>query len=244
MHKLLSTRLGILSVAVFLVGAVTAGAAFSMKLIRRGKPAVGFTMVSKRTTTLGNGGAPYVSATIVRHQKSDGAWQETITYFGPDGSVTDEATTFGQPGRGVFQDDGKDGTLKFISSMPARPSDIPVYDKRNDPNFVRTEKVMGWETEVLRFVDEVDSSAFTEVYYAPALQGLAIKDVSSAGRTTEVTEPVQILIGEPAESAFNAARDLPVSYDRFKEQIDALEAAGRREAAAAMREELKRRQQQ
>lgn len=239
MSYVISNRFKTLSVAMLLLGAVTAGYAYSTRLVQqRRHGAVAFTLTSRQTATPADG-TPAGTITEVRYQKSDGTWKQVRTYFGPDGKMLKEDIAFGQVGRGVFHVDEENKALQFLSQMEAVPVNRAGYDRHKDEKFVREEMVLGYRTEVLRFAKN-DGSSYMEEYYAPALGGLAIKTVTVNSRGTSVKEPVQIQLGEPPESEFIVLPGWPVRYDFYQDKIRTAEERGEHETVKQMREVLQR----
>ena len=205
------------------------------------KPKVGFTVVSKQTVTPSEGQPPRHGYTEVRYQRSDGSWKQVNTYASPDGKFVKEDIGYGLVGRGVFQADRKNRVLYFLSSMEPESVNLTT-DLRRAENYVRDDSVLGYETRVLRFPSD-DGTSYTESYYAPALQNVAIKSVSVSEGGTSVTEAVEIRLGEPPEGEFAGMLDWPVRYDRYEEKIQVLEDRGRRDTAEQMRQLLDRQRQ-
>ncbi|MGB7926420.1 MAG: hypothetical protein WCF57_24475 [Pyrinomonadaceae bacterium] len=239
-----SKRIRTLSATVFVLGMITAAFAFTLNQVRKPKLVLAYTMVSKRTFTPSDGGKPRHEVTMVRYQKSNGMWKGVVTYFNPDGTVYKTTTTFGQPGRGVFQLDEGKRQISFISPMEQAVAELPLFDLRNDPRFIKEASVLGYTTLVLRDTEEDGSGDYTEDYHAPALRNLSIKTVAVSERGTSVLEPVELKVGEPDESEFNSLPDWKINYDLYQEKIQALEDSGRHEVADQMRQELQRRLQQ
>jgi len=234
MRNKLFKRMRLISVTIFVMGAMTASLAYAINYTRRPN---GFTMTSRQVHTPANG-APVLVADIERYQKSDGSWRLTTTYYNPDGTIRKVDNGFGQLGRGVFQVNEKAMRLNFISPMSAQAHVVSASDMRKDPNFVREESVLGYETFVSRQPEE--DGAYTEVYRAPALQGMPIKIIFNSGAGTTVIEPTRILLGEPSESVFTAMPDYQVNYVDFETKIQAFEESGKHETAEQMRQELQR----
>ena len=242
-----SRRIRILSIALFISGVVSAVIAYALPPKGpKTRPAKGFTIVTKETIKLNDAKAQanpqqadYVIT--VRSQKSDGTWKEVRTAYKIDGKVIREQTTFGIPGNGVFQDSGK-GELEFLSAMPSTEvtSLVPVVDSHSDPRFVREEVVQGYNTYVLRYeVDKNDS--YEEEYYAPDLDNYPIRSVKVAPHGVSTTEMVQLTLGNPAEDVFTSVPKGTVKYDAFKNKMKALQDDGKHQAADAMRRDLDRR---
>ena len=234
MRNLLFKRMRLISVTIFVMGAMTASLAYAINYTRRPN---GFTMISRQVHTPADG-APVLVADIERYQKSDGSWRLTTTYYNPDGTIRKVDTGFGQLGRGVFQVNEKATRLNFISPMSPQAHVVSASDMRQDPNFVREDSVLGYETIVARQSEE--DGAYAEVYRAPALQGMPIKIVFSSGAGTMVIEPTSIALGEPSETVFTEMPDYQVNYVNFENKIQAMEESGKHETAKQMRQELQK----
>ena len=234
-------RLRFASVSIFLLGAITAVVAYSINHGRSPKPPSGFTIISRQTFTPADTRKPVLKADIERYQKADGAWVLKHTYYRPDGSFAKADKGFGQLGRGVFRVDENSQALSFLSpmaaSMPAFSADVFEENMRKNPRFSRDETVHGFKALVLSSSSE--DGAYDEDYYAPALQGMAIKHVWVTRVGVEVIEPVSITLGEPTQTAFETPH-YPVEYRHFEKKIEASEKSGKRETARQMREQLER----
>lgn len=243
MSSTTSKRIRTLSVAVFLLGVVTAAFALTLNQVRKPRSVLAYTIISKRTFTPADGGAPRHEVTMARYQKSDGTWKELITYFDPNGAFYKKTTAFGQPGRGVFQVDEEKKEMSFISPMESAIADLPLFDLRNDPRLVKEASVLGYQTFVLREIED-SSGDYTENYLAPAFHNLSLKSISFSERRMSVLEPVEIKIGEPNEGEFTSLPNWEIKYDLFQEKIQVLEDRGNNEVADQMRQELQRGLQQ
>lgn len=235
-----------LSIGVLLLGAVTAGAAISIKFMRNPKPTPGFKIITKQTFSPASPNIPLPEAAYVitvRHQKFDGTWKMVRTGYKSDGAVIKEDMSFGQPGRGVFQVDPQTRSLNFLSPMETNPSETPVYDPRQDSHFVREETVQGYSTFVLRFTED-DGSGYIDLYLATDFGNYPIKEISVSQMGTATTEPVKIEVKEPDAKEFSYLPNWPVKYEHFEEKIQSMEQAGRHESAEAMRQQLRQRLQQ
>jgi TonB family protein len=138
----------------------------------------GFTIVYEQTTAATENGVKRLRGIHVRYQRSDCWAKEVKTYFDETGTP--------------------------------RPSQIEQYLKRDhrsysaealrkNPSFDREEKVLGIETFVLRVNQGSAGDDYTEIFLAPELQGVQIKQVIVKKGTRDVIEPVSILRGEPDE---------------------------------------------
>jgi hypothetical protein len=247
MNKAFSRRMRVLSIALFVMGVVSAVIAYALP--QKGpktRPAKGFTIVTKETIKLNDPkeqANPQQSDYVitVRSQKSDGTFKEVRTAYKNDGKVIRQQITFGTPGDGVFQDTGK-GELEFLSAMPSTEitSLVPIVDSHSDPRFVREEVVQGYNCYVLRYEVDKDGS-YEEEYYAPELDNYAIRSVKVAPYGVSTTEMVQLTLGNPADDVFTSVPKKPVKYDAFKNKMKALEDDGKQEAADAMRRDLEHR---
>jgi hypothetical protein len=222
----------LISVTIFVMGAMTASLAYAINYTRRPN---GFTMTSRQVHQPADG-SPVLVAEIERYQKSDGSWRLTTTYYNADGTIRKVDNGFGQLGRGVFQVNEKAMRLNFISPMSPQAHVVSASDMRKDPNFVREESVLGYETFVSRQPGE--DGAYAEVYRAPALQGMPIKIIFSSEAGTTVIEPIRIALGEPSEAVFTAMPDYQVNYEHFENKIQGIEESGQYETAKQMRQEL------
>lgn len=245
MNHRFQKRLRKLSIAVFLLGVVTASVAFAVNQAKKPKRPVGFTLITKQTFSPSSKDMvlPEVSYFMsVRFQKSDGTWKNVRTGHTADGVVIMEDTAMGRPGRGVFRLDPIAGELTFLSSMEAW-KEFPVYDWTKDPLFLKEDTVLGYKTYVVRRHDEDDSSTYIDSYYAPDLNNYPIKEVqvSPMGTATEVAE--KIVIGNPSEQQLDSLPDWPIKYELFEQKIQAMEEAGKHELAEEMQQELQQRAQ-
>jgi hypothetical protein len=246
MNKTLSRRIRVLSIAMFVIGVVSAVIAYALpRKAPKTKPAKGFTIVTKETIKLRDPKAqtnPLQSDYVitVRSQKSDGTWKEVRTAYKNDGKVIREHTAFGIPGNGVYQDSGK-GELEFLSAMPSTEvaSLVPIVDSHSHPKFVRGEVVQGYNCYVLHY--EVDKNgSYEEEYYAPELNNYPIRSVKVAPHGVSITEMVELTLGNPAEEVFTSVPRGAVKYETFKNKMKALKDEGKHEAAEVMRRDLER----
>lgn len=245
MSQKLFFRLRVISIAIFLIGVVSVGLAYSLHRrngprLRHGK---GFTIITKETIGMSDPNmqsqpdqADYVIKE--RYQKSDGTWKEVITEYKNNGQEIKKDSSFGIPGRGVFKIDKDQGVLNFLSSMPPKEVTalVPITDGHDKQRFLKDEVVQGYKTYVLHYVEK--DGSYQDEYYALDLDGYPIKSVIVTPRGTSVTEAIQITLGDPDEKVFGSLPNWLVKYDRFREKIQALEEDGKHETAGAMRREL------
>jgi hypothetical protein len=242
----LSNKLRLLAIFLFFAGVVSVSLAFSLQRtssIKR-RPAKGFTIVTRETITMNDPAsqaeprqADYVITT--RYQKSDGTWKEVKTAYKNSGKVLRKTIEFGIPGLGAFHLDRDRETLEFLSAMPPKEvtSYVAVADGHNHPNFLRDDVVQGYHTYVLHYLVDKDGY-YEDEYYAIDLDGQPVRSEKFAPYGHSVTEPVQILLGDPDDSVFSSLPDWVISYKQFERKIQALEDDGKREVAAALRRDL------
>lgn len=240
-----STNLKIASITLFVVGLVSVGVVYAIqnRPPQRRHPKA-FTIVTKETITMNDptmqaepGQADYIITT--RYQKSDGSWKEERTKYKGD-KVIKKTVGFGIPGRGVFQIDSQRAALDFISAMPPKEitSFITVTNGHENERFVRDEIVQGYQTYVLHYLVDKDGS-YQDEYYAPDLDGQAIKSIKVAPYGSSITELISVSMGEPDERVFASLPNWIVNYDKFKGKIQALEDDGNHAGAEALRNEMK-----
>ena len=234
MRGILFKRMRLISVTIFVMGAITASLAYAIDYTRRPN---GFTMISRQVHTPTDG-APVLLADKERYQKSDGSWRLITTYYNPDGTIRKVDNSFGQLGRGVFQVNEKARLLNLISPVSPQAHVVSASDMRKDPNFIREDFVLGYKTFVSRQPGE--DGAYAEAHRAPALQGMPIKIIFSSEAGTTVIEPTKIVLGEPSETVFTAMPDYQVNYLDFENKIQAMEESGKHETAKQLRQELEK----
>jgi hypothetical protein len=234
-------RFRLLCIVLFITGLVSAAVAFTMhKTDARKRRAKGFTVVTKEFNQPIGGVAPGEMGYVitVRYQRSDGTWKQIRSYRLANGQVLKRDIGFGIPGVGVFSLDRERRALEFLSSMPPKEqtSYVPITNGHNDPHFVRDDVVQGYATYVLKF-PETDGG-YAELYYAPELDNLPIRQVTVSADGVSVTEPSRIIFGEPDDVVFGSFPKWVVSFEHFKEKIGAMEESGNHEAAQTMRQQL------
>jgi hypothetical protein len=202
------------------------------------KAATGFTLTSKMSFTPSGSNASQITGSRVRYQKSDGSFKQITTYLKPDGALAKTVTLLGMLGRGVFEFTEGANSTEFLSpmrlEMPLK-SEAEIRETHHH-NKLRDEVVQGYKTLVVRLAGETPNS-FTELYHAFALQDFPIKTVSVTDAGVLTIEPTKIEFGEPSDNDL-AFPNLPVSYERFEQKIQALEESGRHDTAETMRRQL------
>jgi hypothetical protein len=161
----------------------------------------GFTQIMTQTAYPANG-APILTATKVRQQKSDGSWRLETTYS--SGKVD---IGYSQPGRGVFNVDHKDQKLDYLSQSSGRP--LADIDWTKKPGYVGEETILGYKTY---HIHTEGNGQYSDNYFCPALQGFPLRMISGNDRGKTVFETTQILLGEPV---FPAPPNYPEDKTRY-----------------------------
>lgn len=237
-------HLKLISIAVFILGLVSAALALSLhqtngKKLRQRK---GFTLVTKQISILNSGtrdGLPMVTqTTTIRYQNSDGTWKQVRTYSDANGKVIKKDIGVGIPGQGVFKLNKGQGTLEFLSSMPPKEASsyVPIKDWPADPNFLKDDWVQGYQAYAVRFLDP--NGGYVDLYFAPELDNELVRKVSVSPYGVAVEELLEVKPGNPAERAFGSLPKWLVNYDLFKQEIATMDERGNHETAEAMRREL------
>jgi hypothetical protein len=171
------------------------------------RPLQGFTLYITQTAYPSDR-APFVSATKIRQQKSDGSWKQQTTY-----STGRVDIGYGEPGRGVFAVDEKNQKLEYLSGSSPRP--LADVDWTIQPGFAGEEIILGYKTYRIH-TENNENGDYTDTYICPALQGFPLRMVTGGKRSKTVHEATQVILGEPN---FEQAPDLPVSTKRFEEKM-------------------------
>lgn len=238
-------RFRAISIAIFVVGVVSAGFAYSLHK-RNGpqlRPRKGFTLRMKETTIPVTPRQPgpleILSANTTRYQRSDGTFKQVRVYYDAKGAVVKKDILFGIPGQGVFSIKSPKGPLEFLSSMPPKEktSYVPIDDGHNQPRFLRDDWVQGYQTYVLHFPDD-DGSGYSDLYCAPELDGTPIRRVYVSIGGVGIEEAVEIKLGDPDDRVFGPLPNFMINYDLFRSKISTMEEAGKHDVAQAMQKEL------
>lgn len=244
MSRQLLTRFRAISIAIFVIGAVSAGLAYSLQ--KRSGPQFrqrkGFTLRMKSTSTLTIPRQPVPNeithSSSIRYQRSDGTFKEVQTYFNAKDEAVKKHILFGLPGQGVFSLNNPKGPLEFLSAMPPKEqtSLVRINDGHGERSFVRDDWVQGHQTYVLRFPDE--DGGYFEMYCVAELDGQPIRTVSVSTGGVSINEVVQITPGDPDDQVFGPLPKLLVNYDLFKSKIATMDERGKPEVARALQREL------
>ena len=153
---------------------------------------------------------PFTRTSRITEYKPDGSIRRVLLatkYVARDGSWRDVKTNeegkkaegFYEPGRGVFMVDKINKTLvlkKRATSNPAITRETAQTFLAN-PQFVRTEQVLGLTAYVLRIQDELTGETLSDVYMAVELGSFPLKVIHyEQGTVNVVDEPLSIEFAE------------------------------------------------
>jgi outer membrane lipoprotein-sorting protein len=175
------------------------------------------TLVSRVTVTQPDGRQEVTE--VVRYVSSDGSVRRIRK--NEDGSVSSDYVF--EKGRGGFfiRHDEKKLVKSWITPPEAiyLPHPVTAESIRKNPNFLRTETVLGYTTYVVRDLGSGISSGggspadalHSELYFAPELGKTPLKEVHYRdGKVVTVYEPVKVTFGEP-DAALMKAPDYEVA---------------------------------
>lgn len=206
-------KLTLLALLALAFNAQPAGAA---QAPRRAK-ALPLTLVSRVTTTRPDGSTEV--SEVVRYVSSDGCVRRIRR--SEDGSVlSDYVFERGRGGFFVVHDERK---LLKSWLIPPEAVDLPhrvtAESILKNPNFLRTETVLGYTAYVVRDLGSAMSSGGpgpsdglrSELYFAPELDKTPLKELHYRdGKVVTVYEPVEVVFGEP-DAALLKAPDYEVA---------------------------------
>lgn len=142
---------------------------------------------------------------------------ETTRYVGADGSVRDitrgadgkvSSDYLYESGRGGFYVSAEQKTLTKSHGAPPEASGepLPTADQlRAAPNFVGTERLLGYTTYIIRETHKHSGARDRDHYFAPELGRTPLKTVRySGGEVFVVSEPVSVKLGEPEAALLKA----------------------------------------
>ena len=169
-----------------------------------------FTLVSRVTTHPAGDDKEVVEQTL--YVSSDGSTR--LIRKEEDGSLLSDSIY--ESGRGSFHvnHDGRRLHKRYGVPPEASAGPLPTAESlRADPNFVRTEQLLGYTAYVIREVvggvgsgtGRAPEEMRFESYYAPELGKTPLKVVHyRGGQVFSATEPVSVTFGEPDASLFKA----------------------------------------
>lgn len=168
-----------------------------------------FTLISRVTHTNPNNPGQQLQGEETRYAFSDGSYR--VVSRGGAGATQEY---FFKHGAGFFEVDLKQKQLVRNGKMsPDAGGRRPptAEELRSDPQFLRTEEVVGLTAYVMRITDEQTALPITDLYFAVETGRTPIKTIDYGRNGTPVTtvEPVRVIFGEPSRSMLNVP-DYPV----------------------------------
>lgn len=212
---------------------------FSLRGVRASGLTSGFKVTYHQVGEKSDGSGRSLQAIIERRQQSNGEWKETVSWFDLDGATVIKKTEkYAINGRGLYKVDEENKRLVFLGLRPEEPVAPLPEELRKNPNFVREDSVLGYPTFVSR--QDFDKNNYTEIYTAPALQGVSLKTIIGSDESKTVIEAVKVERESKTTSTPTEMPDYPISYESFEKGIQAIERGGNLQAAEQMRQEFNR----
>ena len=190
------------------------------RMHRHAQPA--FTVVSRVTQFNPSDPSKQLHAEETHYVFSDGSYR--VIFNGePDAQgIAPHREYFFKYGEGFFEVDFKKKQLVKDARMspnargqaPATPESL-----RSDPQFVRTETLLGMTAYVMRITDDQTGQPLTDLFYAVETGGnnpLKEIDYGRNGRIATTVEPLSIAFGEPNASLRNGP-DYPIAEEKPKQ---------------------------
>ncbi len=176
-----------------------------------------FTLTTAKFRIINNG-PPLLEYVATRFARTSSYWKEIRTDVRSQTIRTQEAK------EGGIYDVGaeKKEWLSKTTDMDEWYTDDTL---RANPQFVRTEQLLGLTVYVLRL--EISSEDWSETYHAPETGRTPFKIHNSyhGGKEQYIVEPMSLTFGEIPDSVF-AGPDLPVSFEHIQELIKDAEKRG------------------
>jgi TonB family protein len=164
---------------------------------RNARALTGFTLTS-RVTEYDDRGNSFPSMSMKLYYSSSGDWRRVMTYA--SGEVVE---TINLLGRGIyFHDHGNNLLLKIANGGPGLMGQSTVQALMANPNFVRTEDVLG---QVAYLQHKEIAGLKEDIYFTPATGPFPLKHVTYSEGFKQVEEPVELNFGEPDESELRIA---------------------------------------
>jgi len=215
------TKKRILLVLAIAVLAVGVGAATRGQLMRRPTQPT-FTLISRVTHFNPSDPSQQLHGEEMRYVFSDGSYRVVFAGEPDTKGVAPQREYFFKYGAGFFEVDFKKKQLVRDTRMspnarghaPATPESL-----RSDPQFIRTETLLGMTAYVMRITDEQTGAPTTDLYFAVetgANTPLKEIDYGRNGIVITTVEPVSIVFGEPQSSLRNGP-DYPIVEEKIKQ---------------------------
>jgi hypothetical protein len=185
----------IISIALLMGLAAGAGVAAKRNFVASANSKPAFTLHSQVTRVNPKDNSEIVSQEV-RYVSSGG--NSRTVHIEANGLVRE---SFFERGRGFFTVNAKDRLLYQNKNMSSAGVDAPLPTAeglRLSPQFVRTDKILGYTTYVHRVMDEASGLPSSDAYFAPEFGNTPLKLVIySGGQVVYVTEGVRVEWGEP-----------------------------------------------
>ena len=187
---------------------VGAGVTAKLNFVAAAKTQPAFTLYSQVTRLNPKDGGETVSQEV-RYVSFNGDFRTVHTEA--NGTIRE---SFFERGRGFFTVNPKDKVLyqnKNVSPAGVNARLQTAEELRASPQFIKTDKVLGYLTYVHRVMDEATGLPSTDAYFAPEFGSTPLKlEIYSDGQVVYVTQAVRVKLGEP-DSAFLKGPSYPVA---------------------------------
>jgi hypothetical protein len=142
------------------------------------------------------GKEPQVVFHEIRYVSASGKWKSLQEHTG--GKFVER---FGLPGRGLFEVNHEHKELIRLAPYSPQPGLAPAQP-RSQERFVRSERILGFDTDVFEVTFEVDDGTRLLLHRARQLGGAVVKLVRVNRSNTFTLEATRILQGEPIKEHF------------------------------------------
>jgi len=210
----------LLVITLMVLAMVVGGVARSkLRAHRYAQPA--FTLISRVTHFNPTNAGQQLHGEETTYVFSDGSYR--VVFDGePDAkSVAPRREYFFKYGAGFFEVDSKQKQLIRNSKMSPnargrRP--LTAEELRSDPQFIRTETLLGMTAYVMRITDEQTGLPTTDLFYAVETGNTPLKtiDYGRNGIVVTIGEPISIVFGEPNSSQRDGP-DYPIIDEKKKQ---------------------------
>jgi hypothetical protein len=174
--------------------------------IHASQPARPAYTLSSKTTQYNSDGKVLPLFVETLYMSETGNWHSIQQY-----ARGKKVETFGVVGQGVFSKREGDEKVSFLSNLDSPVPILTAEGFQKSSDFLRTETVMGYPT----LVTKANNDDQMEFYCAPAIGGANLKIVQRSDTSTVITEPTNLVFGEPDSALIKMPAALTVSYDNF-----------------------------
>ncbi len=198
----MTIRKSLIAAVLIATAAVTGLTVRSQFQKRHRQPAV--TLITRVTQVNPSDPSQQYHGEETRYAFSDGSFR--VNYKGERGESKEY---FFKRGLGFFEINHKRKQLVRDPKMSLDAGGRRPWtadELRANPQFVRTENVLGLTAYVLRVTDERTGLPITDLYFAVETGRTPLKtiDYGSNGNPVAVDEPVKVIFGEPSRSLLEA----------------------------------------